>query len=164
MLHEWRIMLFGEGSLHDAISEYILQNGLSEIIVLHPYVTPQEVVKIYNSVDLLLLPSLRDPNPLSVIEALRMGLPLLASNAVGNHFEAITERNGWTLYLDQPKEQKMDLIKQALATTAKELAIKGVESQRIYENNWGLEKACARTTKDILELVKVKGALNSKDD
>ena len=45
MLHEWRIMLFGEGSLHDTISDYILQNGLSEVIVLHPYVTPQEVVK-----------------------------------------------------------------------------------------------------------------------
>ena len=155
MLHEWRIMLFGEGSLHDTISDYILQNGLSEVIVLHPYVTPQEVVKIYNSVDLLLLPSLRDPNPLSVIEALRMGLPLLASNAVGNHFEAITERNGWTLYLDQPKEQKMDLIQQALATTAEELAIKGVESRRIYESNWGLEKACARTISDVWSLLKI---------
>lgn len=155
MLHDWRIMLFGEGSLQDTISDYIEQNDLSEVIVLHPYVSPQEVVKIYNSVDLLLLPSLRDPNPLSVIEALRMGLPLFASNAVGNHFEAITERNGWTLHLDQPKGHKIELIQQALATTAEELAIKGVESQRIYEANWGLEKACARTISDAWSVLKI---------
>ena len=162
MLHDWQIMLFGEGSLHDAVADFILQNDLADAIVLHPYVTPQEVVKIYNSVDLLLLPSLRDPNPLSVIEALRMGLPLLASNAVGNHFEAITKRNGWTLHLEQSKKQKTALIAQVFSSSKEELAIKGSESLRIYEATWGLENACTRTVTDILGFLEVEDGINSK--
>ena len=56
-----------------------------------------QLSNVYASVDAFCLPSFSDPSPLSVIEALRWGLPLLISDRCGNHFEVIpSDRNGLT--------------------------------------------------------------------
>lgn len=51
--------------------------------------TIDEVAELYALADCFLLPSISDPNPLSVVEALWSGLPLLVSSQVGNHPETV---------------------------------------------------------------------------
>lgn len=51
------------------------------------------------------MPSLSDPNPLTCIEALWSGLPLLVSNHVGNYPEVVKEdKNGFVFNYDKRDE------------------------------------------------------------
>jgi glycosyltransferase involved in cell wall biosynthesis len=55
------------------------------------------VIESLMNADVFLLPSLSDPNPISVVEALQAGLPLLVSNRIGNLHEALSEGvNGYS--------------------------------------------------------------------
>ena len=50
------------------------------------------------------MPSLIDPNPLSVVEALWSSLPIMISSNCGNSLESVVEElNGWILNLSDPK-------------------------------------------------------------
>lgn len=152
MLRDWKIFLFGEGSLRDQAQELIEKKKLGNVIHIHSYVSPSEVVSIYRSVDILLLPSLRDPNPLSTIEALRMGIPLLTSSAVGNHFEAVTAKNGWVFRLEDSHQDKISLLTAVFSTSKERLSSMGEESGRIYEEKWKMKGACSRTVQETCSL------------
>ncbi|HVH86733.1 MAG TPA: glycosyltransferase family 4 protein [Terriglobales bacterium] len=63
-----------------------------------------EIAALYAQADGFCLPSLSDPNPLSVIEALWAGLPLLLSSCVGNHPECLQDsENGFCFDPSAPK-------------------------------------------------------------
>lgn len=74
-----------------------------------------EIIKLYAVADFFLLPSISDPNPLSVIEALWSGLPLLVSSHVGNYPEAVVEgENGFVF--DYTERQKLINILESITT------------------------------------------------
>ena len=75
-----------------------------------------EVAELYALADCMLLPSLADPNPLSTVEALWMGLPLFLSRHVGNYPEAVREgENGYVFDYSEPRRaiEMLDKIVQA---------------------------------------------------
>ena len=52
--------------------------------------------ELYNMANVFVLPSFSDPSPLSMVEALKMHLPILCSTHCGNHFEVVLEgKNGY---------------------------------------------------------------------
>lgn len=55
------------------------------------YKQQEEIIKLYIASDIFLMPSLSDPNPLTTIEALWGGMPLIISKHVGNYPEAVVE-------------------------------------------------------------------------
>lgn len=64
-----------------------------------------EVAELYALADCALLPSLADPNPLTTVEALWMGLPLVLSTHVGNFPEAVRQgENGYVFDYGQREE------------------------------------------------------------
>ena len=64
----------------------------------------EKMISLYRTSNLFLLPSFSDPSPLSLIEAIRMRLPVLVSERCGNHFEAVIElQNG---YVFDPFDEK----------------------------------------------------------
>ena len=98
MLKGWKIVLMGQGPLKSEIEAVIAKRGISEFVKIMDYVPYDEMPRHYAAADLLLLPSIYDPNPLSVIEALHSGLAVAVSDQAGNVEEAVTEgRNGWVL-------------------------------------------------------------------
>jgi len=67
-------------------------------------VSRHEIAELYALADCMLLPSIADPNPLAVVEALWSGLPLLLSSHVGNHPEAVKSGlNGYVFDYQEPK-------------------------------------------------------------
>ena len=75
----------------------------------------EEVVELYVASDCFLLPSISDPNPLSVIEAAWTGLPLLVSRHVGNWPEIVrVGQNGYVFDYEHP--EKIEEMIRALAT------------------------------------------------
>ena len=53
--------------------------------------------ELYNTANVLLLPSFSDPSPLTLVEALFFHMPVLCSEHCGNHFEVVESGvNGYT--------------------------------------------------------------------
>ncbi len=91
ILSNVELRIVGEGGSRGLYRDYILENGLEENVFLLGSRSPEDVAYEYDRADIFVLPSLSDPSPLAVVEALKKGLPLFISNRCGNHFEAVSE-------------------------------------------------------------------------
>lgn len=86
-------VLAGEGPLEQPIRDFAKENELD--VRLLGYCDQKTVRELYAVADFFLLPSLLDPNPLTVIEGAFSGLPLCLSLYVGNSPElGIDKVNG----------------------------------------------------------------------
>ncbi len=101
------ILIAGEGPDRRIIQDFLDENKLSRCVKLLGFVDEEMMIEYYRSADLFLLPSIIDPNPLSVIEAMWSSLPLMISNSCGNYPEAIIDgENGWLLNLSDTDSVK----------------------------------------------------------
>lgn len=88
-------LIVGDGEDYYKYNSFIDKRKLKDHIHLLGFKTPEEVNDLYNRCDAMILPSFSDASPLSLIEATKVGLPILASNHCGNHFECVEPgRNG----------------------------------------------------------------------
>ena len=93
----------GTGPDKEMIESAIKQTGLD--VRLLGYQQQNVIMELYAIADLFVLPSLSDPNPLTCIEALWSGLPLLVSKHVGNYPEVIEQgHNGYVFDYAAPTE------------------------------------------------------------
>lgn len=77
-----KLWVAGDGPLRTRLAEMAHERGAPVGFLGHK--SEAELVRLYAAADLFVLPSLRDPSPLSVIEACAAGLPIYVSDRVGN--------------------------------------------------------------------------------
>ncbi len=93
-------------SLSDYIS-YVKENDLVNHVHFLGNLTQQEISFQYHQSNIFVLPSYSDPSPLTLVEAITSGLPVLVSERCGNHFETVEEgKNGYTFDPFDPKDIK----------------------------------------------------------
>jgi glycosyltransferase involved in cell wall biosynthesis len=128
-----KIMIAGEGVDRRQIENWIKKASLSSNIILLGHKSEQDMLSLYAIADGFLLPSLKDPNPLSVIEALWAGLPILISINCGNYLEAVDEEiNGWVI--DPANRNTMRAAFEKLINlTSDERKLFGIRSTQIAE-------------------------------
>lgn len=102
------ILIAGTGELKERI-ESICENQNIDVRLLGSR-KQEEMLELYTLADCLLLPSLSDPNPLSCIEALWAGLPLLLSNRVGNYNEVVKEDENGYIFSYENTEEAIKII------------------------------------------------------
>lgn len=96
--HGWRIVIMGQGPCKEEICKVAEKKGIRDHLTILDYVPYDQMPVAYAAADLFLLPSIHDPNPLSVPEALHSGLPIALSDRCGNVEEGVDEGvNGWKL-------------------------------------------------------------------
>lgn len=102
-----KILIAGEGELKENIEEII--NTYNLPVRMIGYRNVEEMKELYAIVDGVIMPSLSDPNPLSIIEACWCKKTLLVSEHVGNYPEAIIEgENGYVFsYSDTDKAKEI---------------------------------------------------------
>lgn len=149
MLEGWKIRLMGQGPLKAEIESTLEKRGIREFVEIVDYVPYDEMPQYYAAADLLLLPSLYDPNPLSVIEALHTGLAVAVSSQAGNVEEAVTEgKNGWVLpVLDQ--EAFAAKLRAVFAADREVLKKMGEVSKRENSRFWNTKQAIARFVEGV---------------
>lgn len=103
------ILIAGEGPERREIAFWVRSRPELDVRLLGQLTAPQ-LVDMYTISDYLLLPSIADPNPLTTIEALWAGLPLLLSDKVGNWPEALVPGQNGFLFDPLQKES----IRQAM--------------------------------------------------
>ncbi len=150
MLAGWNIIILGDGPEKNKILKTIHKNRLQDHVFVFGYVSYDKMPEIYNAADFLILASLRDPNPLSVIEAMHCGLPLLVSNRIGNFSEALEEgENGWCF---DPFDQRSVVVavKKAFSASRQELGKMGEKSRKIASRHWSSNEAINRFLDSVL--------------
>jgi glycosyltransferase involved in cell wall biosynthesis len=95
-----RFVIAGDGPDRATLERFVSDRGLGDHITLLGHCNTPEVVKLYRKADAFLLPSFSDQSPLTLVEALKMRLPVLVSSRCGNHFEAV--RDGVNGFLFDP--------------------------------------------------------------
>lgn len=83
-----QVLIFGEGPLRDALSDRILRNGLKGQVRLMGI--SNDVSEVLPCLDIFVLPSLREGFPITILEAMAAGLPVVASD-VGGCREAVLD-------------------------------------------------------------------------
>ena len=105
ILKGWDLVFIGDGPLRLSIENEICVKNLQDHVRIASTLAYDEMPSVLALADLFVLPSLRDQNPLAVVEALWSGLPILLSSRVGNYPEAINVReNGWGFDPNDPRE------------------------------------------------------------
>ncbi len=78
--HGWHgeALLIGHGPEESRLSHRIQQAGLEEQILLKPPILPEEAPRVYSTARLFILPSQHEGFPLTILESLAVGTPVLA--------------------------------------------------------------------------------------
>lgn len=72
---------FGEGAMREALEKQIAASQLQDFVTLHGIC--KNVFPELNKSDIFILPSLTEASPISIIEAMGTGLPIIAANVGG---------------------------------------------------------------------------------
>lgn len=83
----------GEGTLKEELTQLIKQYGLENQVRLLGY--RDDVHHLLAESDIFVFPSFREGLPVSVMEAMATGLPVLASDIRGNHDLVVHEKGGF---------------------------------------------------------------------
>lgn len=93
----------GDGELKESLEKKANELGIAVEFLGNQ--KPDVISDLYKECDGFVLPSLSDPNPLSCIEALWSGKPILVSNHVGNYPEVVDEgNNGFVFSYNEPEK------------------------------------------------------------
>jgi glycosyltransferase involved in cell wall biosynthesis len=133
-----RFLVAGDGPDRPAIEQFIRERGLQEHIELLGFCNTERMVSLYGEANALVLPSYSDPNPLVLIEGLKMQLPLLVSDHCGNHYEVVAEgRNGYVF--DPADPQSVKRAFEALMSDNARWPEMGLVSAELYRTEYARE-------------------------
>jgi glycosyltransferase involved in cell wall biosynthesis len=141
LLKGWKVLIVGEGPLKSTIQGQLERDSFTPFVLFESFVPYEEMPTLYALADLLLLPSVYDNNPLSVVEAMHSGLPLLLSDRVGNFPEALNEGvNGWGFNPGVQMEIRQAAEK-AFGSTHQQLRLLGENSRERARALWNTERS-----------------------
>ncbi|WGU68929.1 glycosyltransferase [Capnocytophaga canimorsus] len=135
-----KFLIAGNGDDSQVYQSFVMDNNLQENIILLGFQDYHQINQLYNQANVFLLPSFSDPSPLSLVEALKMKLPVLVSLHCGNHYEALKDGyNGYGFNPYNPLEIKGKFEKLMLERDKWEL--QGQNSYQMYLNNFDKKKS-----------------------
>ena len=142
------IDIVGDGPDTDKIIYFINSNNLGEHVRLHGQLNPSDLRKLYLSTTIFVLPSFSDPCPLSVVEALWAGLPLLLSSRCGNHYEALEEGHNGYLF-DPSYPSSITKAFDNLVNSHEKMYSFSKRSRSIYDTTYSLKRVVDQFLKDL---------------
>lgn len=130
-----------EGQLRRAVDDLQLQN-----VRFHGRADAAELRQLYQKADVFVLPSEREGMPLVLLEAMAMGLPIIATDIPGNHNIVVHGRNGLLVPCGNPSALRQALFSvtadpdayRSMSDTCRRLANNyswravGAEFERVY--------------------------------
>lgn len=79
--HRWQLDLVGEGELRDELAALATRLGVADRVTFHGF--RRDVEALMAGADALIMPSLHEGLPYTLLEAMSLGLPVVASNVGG---------------------------------------------------------------------------------
>ena len=92
---DWKLVIAGGADHEDSYSSYLINLASdTERVVLTGFVTGQNLSELYSNAAFLVLPSYHEGLPITVLEAMSYGLPVLASSIPAN-MELVEAKNSF---------------------------------------------------------------------
>lgn len=137
-----RIYLAGDGDRKDAIEKISSENGID--VRFLGYKNQNEIIELYAACDFFLMPSLSDANPLTCVEALWAGKPLLVSNHVGNYPEAVNIGENGYVFSCEDRTSIVEILNEIIDKDCEWYINAKMESLRIADSIYNPEKNVER--------------------
>lgn len=80
-LPDWQILVAGDGEMRDELQQVVVQSGLENRIRLLGW--EQDILSLSRAADIALLTSFQEGTPVSLIEAMASGVPIVATRVGG---------------------------------------------------------------------------------
>ncbi len=146
------LLIAGEGALQAELETLIREAGLEEKLRLLGFLAETEILDLLSLADGFILPSLGDPYPLAVIEAAFAGLPLLLSDRVGCHPEAVLPGENGLLFNPHDLDSIRLCLDEFVGLGPLKWAQMGARSLEMAEDRFGTERVVARFVGQLLQL------------
>jgi len=149
-----KLLVIGEGPEEESLLELVERLNIGDDVFFVGF--QNEMEKWYPEIDVFVLPSLTEGTPMSLLEAMAAGVPVVASDVGGVPDIIQTSVNGMLVKPEKPEE-----LKGAIVSLFKDAALR----ERIAE--WGLQTLRSRYSIsswiERLESVYLKTAKESND-
>ena len=122
---------YGDGELFESCEKLIKEQDVADKIICPGWQT--DIREKLLAHDVFLLNSLWEGLPISILEAMSIGLPIIASNIKGNN-ELVSEQNGWLI--DPNDTDGIDKVVKTIIEQPEMMSIKGTQSISIVTNHF----------------------------
>ena len=147
----WHMIFVGDGRLKQSSVQYVQENDLADKVTFLG--TNSNVSELLNEADIFVLTSAWEGLPLSILEAMSHGLPIIASN-VGGVKEAVRDNENGFLINGNLTESIKLLVENEL------LRVKmGTRSREIYEASFTFDNMYEKTVNLYRNLIKSEDML-----
>ena len=148
----WFLEIHGEGSERDSLIEEVRRRGLQDsVTVLGRCETAGDLLR---SASLLLAPAVGDPFPLTVLEAMSFGVPVVAA-ASGGHLESLGRVPGSALFPPGDSRRCAELMQTLLEDPGSRQAL-AIAQRAEQIDNFSLESMAERFEKVYRNLIDSK--------
>ncbi|MDP9055646.1 MAG: glycosyltransferase family 4 protein [Acidobacteriota bacterium] len=162
----WRLLFVGDGPLRPQVEAEVKASGLSQRIECLG--DRADIAEILKKTDIFVLATRWEGLPLSILEAMRAGVPVIATD-VGGVAEAVTD--GVTGYLTRcgDIEQLRDCLNR-LVGSPELMGTMGRAARRRYEKDFNVETMASRTlavyraTNDTVDLTFAKSVIQWRSE
>ena len=129
-----KLTIYIAGKPVDEELSQALQNDNSGCISFKGALSHEELLKVMESIDILLCPSIDDPMPIVCTEAMMLSKPVIVSDKTGTAYFLRNGENGFVVEAGNP-QSLADAIKTAVSSTSN-LPLMGKKAREIYEQNF----------------------------
>lgn len=143
------LVLIGEGSLKHELQERIEAQASGHVRLLG-HLSQHQVRDVLAASDAFVLPTKQDPNPLSVIEAAFVGLPLFVTRQAGNAYEVVKEGENGAILQSASPEHIITALRKVVQSDLTALRQMGQISQAIARRDFRRDSVAKTFVHDLL--------------
>ena len=90
----FRVVLYGSGQEQESLLRLTRELGIERLVEFPGWIDREGIIKAFRQGDVFCLPSLVEGMPISCIQAMACGLPVVATDIPGNRTEVIPDETG----------------------------------------------------------------------
>lgn len=154
-INEFRFLIYGEGPNQEKFWKMVIDNSLTNYVCLKG--TTEETTKILLNSFCYISTSLWEGMPLGVLEAFSCGLPVIATNVVGNREAVSHNGDGFLFGINVPKEAAEAII---MLASKKNIWVEFSHNAKMKaETNYSVTKMVNETKSVYYELLQQRKKL-----
>lgn len=161
LIHDFnkvKLLLIGQGFEGDAentektLKKYVIEKNISERVLFLGY--RSDIAELLNIIDIFCLTSLKEGLPISLIEAMAAGLPVIGTDVDGIRDVIIPQKNGFVISIDDVSGLKDALL--MLLKNKPLCQMMGEESKSLAANAYSLDRCSAQYQELFMSMMKCK--------